>query len=103
MIPETTMDLLMYGNIMEILLNSANLKLTNLENLTVTKLLTETLLTTKNFKTKTTTGTRLLMTMVLLTHGKERVISHKLPQAGNSHKLKTKELNSTYKDNTDYI
>jgi len=40
--------------------------------------------------------------MVLLTNGKEKVTSHKLPQADALRKLKTKELTSTYKDNTNF-
>lgn len=97
---ETTTVLLTNGRDTEILLNLANQQ--SQGNLTVTKLLTVTLLTTKNFKTKTTTKIKLLTTMVLLTNGKEKVTSHKLPQADALRKLKTKELTSTYKDNTNF-
>jgi hypothetical protein len=99
-IPEATMVLLMFGNTKVILLNSPNLQ--SQENHIVMKSPTEMLLMIKNSKIKMIIETKLLMIMVLSINGKEREISLKSAQ-NNLLKLKTKELNNTYKDNINSI
>ena len=99
-IPEVTMVLLMFGNTKVILLSSAN-QLSQ-ENHTVMKSQTEMPLMIKSSKIKMIIETKLLMIMVLLINGKERVISLKSAQ-NNLLKLKTKELINTYKDNINFI